>query len=36
MILLMVSIRTIKGINTEGVPCGIKWINMCFVLLIQP
>lgn len=33
---LIVSIKTIKGIRIVGVPCGIKWINMCFVLLIQP
>jgi hypothetical protein len=36
MIFLIVSIRTIKGINTGGVPCGTKCANICFVLLIQP
>jgi hypothetical protein len=36
IILLIVSIKTIKGINTGGVPCGTKWANICFVLLIQP
>lgn len=33
---LIVSIITIKGIKTEGVPCGTKWANICFVLLIHP
>jgi hypothetical protein len=33
---LIVSIITIKGIKTEGVPWGTKWANICFVLLIQP
>lgn len=33
---LIVSIITIKGIRTVGVPWGTKWANMCFVLLIQP
>jgi hypothetical protein len=36
MIFLIVSIKTIKGINTGGVPCGTKWANICFVLLNQP
>jgi hypothetical protein len=36
IIFLIVSISTIKGIKIVGVPCGIKWINMCFVLLIHP
>ena len=36
IIFLIVSIKTIKGINTGGVPCGTKWANICFVLLIQP
>lgn len=33
---LIVSIHTINGINTGGVPCGTKWANMCCVLLIHP
>jgi hypothetical protein len=33
---LIVSIKTIKGINIGGVPCGTKCANICFVLLIQP
>lgn len=33
---LIVSIITIKGIKTDGVPWGTKWANMCFVLLIHP
>jgi hypothetical protein len=33
---LIVSIRTINGIRTDGVPCGTKWANICFVLLIHP
>jgi hypothetical protein len=36
MILLIVSINTIKGIRTGGVPWGTRWANICFVLLIQP
>lgn len=36
IILLIVSIKTIKGISTGGVPCGTKWANICFVLLIHP
>jgi len=28
IILLMVSIITITGINTEGVPIGTKWVNI--------
>lgn len=36
IIFLIVSIRTIKGIKTGGVPWGTKWANICFVLLIQP
>lgn len=36
IIFLIVSIQTIKGINTDGVPWGTKWANMCWVLLIQP
>lgn len=33
---LIVSIRTMKGIKIAGVPLGIKWINMFWVLLIHP
>lgn len=33
---LIVSIHTIKGISTLGVPWGTKWANMCWVWLIQP
>jgi hypothetical protein len=33
---LMVSIHTINGINTGGVPCGTRWANICTVLLIHP
>lgn len=33
---LIVSISTIKGIKIPGVPCGTKWQNICWVLLIQP
>lgn len=36
IIFLIVSINTIKGIKTEGVPWGTKWANMCLELLIQP
>lgn len=36
IILLIVSINTIKGIRTGGVPCGTRWANICFVLLIHP
>lgn len=36
IIFLIVSIHTINGIKTEGVPCGTKWINICCVLLIHP
>jgi hypothetical protein len=36
IILLIVSITTIKGINIVGVPLGIKWINKFEVLLNQP
>lgn len=36
MIFLMVSIITIKGIKTDGVPWGTKCVNICFVLLNQP
>ena len=34
--LLIVSIKTIKGIRTGGVPCGTKCANMCWVLLNHP
>lgn len=33
---LIVSINTIKGIKTGGVPWGTRWANICFVLLIHP
>lgn len=33
---LIVSIITIKGIRTAGVPWGTKCANICFVLLIHP
>ena len=33
---LIVSINTIKGIKTLGVPWGIKWQNIWLVLMIQP
>jgi threonine/homoserine efflux transporter RhtA len=34
--LLIVSMTTINGINTVGVPCGTKCSNMWLVFLIQP
>lgn len=36
IIFLIVSIKTINGIRTGGVPWGTKWANICLVLLIQP
>lgn len=33
---LIVSIRTIKGIRTAGVPKGTKCANMCWVWLSHP
>lgn len=36
IIFLIVSIITIKGINTAGVPWGTRCANMCLVLLIHP
>lgn len=36
IIFLIVSIMTIKGINTEGVPWGTKWANICFELFNHP
>ena len=33
---LIVSINTIKGIKTFGVPWGTKWINILLKFLIQP
>lgn len=36
IIFLIVSIITIKGIRMEGVPWGIKWINICWVLFNHP
>lgn len=34
--LLIVSIKTIKGIKIFGVPWGTKWINIWLVILIHP
>lgn len=36
IILLIVSIKTIKGIKIVGVPWGIRWINICCVLFNHP
>jgi len=36
IIFLIVSIKTIKGINTGGVPWGTRWANICWVLLNHP
>lgn len=36
IIFLIVSIITIKGINTPGVPWGTRCANICLVLLIHP
>lgn len=36
IIFLIVSISTIKGIRIEGVPLGIKWINIFWVLFSHP
>lgn len=36
IILLIVSIKTIKGIKIFGVPWGIIWANICWELLIHP
>lgn len=33
---LIVSMHTIKGISTGGVPWGTKCANICIVLLIHP
>lgn len=33
---LIVSIQTIKGIRTGGVPWGTRWANIWIVLLIHP
>jgi hypothetical protein len=33
---LMVSMHTMNGISTGGVPCGTRCANMCTVLLIHP
>lgn len=33
---LIVSINTINGIKIKGVPWGTKWVNMFWVVLIQP
>lgn len=34
--LLIVSMQTMKGIKTAGVPWGTKWANICWVWLIHP
>lgn len=36
IIFLIVSIHTINGINTAGVPWGTKWANICWVLFNHP
>jgi len=36
IILLMVSIHTMKGIKAGGVPWGTKWANIWIVWLIHP
>ena len=36
IIFLIVSMQTIKGIKTPGVPCGTKWQNIFCVLFIHP
>lgn len=36
IIFLIVSIHTIKAIKEDGVPCGTKWINICWVFVDQP
>lgn len=36
IMLLIVSIQTMKGIKIAGVPIGTKWVNICWVLLIHP
>lgn len=36
IIFLIVSIITMKGIKTDGVPWGTRWANICLVLLIHP
>jgi hypothetical protein len=36
IIFLIVSMQTIKGIRTAGVPWGTKCANICCVLLIHP
>jgi len=33
---LIVSMHTIKGISTAGVPCGTRCANICCVLFIHP
>lgn len=33
---LIVSIHTIKGISTPGVPRGTRWLNIWFVLFTHP
>lgn len=36
IMLLMVSINTIKGIKANGVPWGTKWANICCVWFSHP
>jgi len=36
IILLIVSIHTMKGISRGGVPIGTRWANMWIVLLVHP
>jgi hypothetical protein len=36
MMFLIVSMHTMNGINTAGVPCGTRCSNMRFVFLIHP
>ena len=36
ILLLIVSVPTVKDISTAGAPWGVKWANICCVLLIHP
>lgn len=36
IIFLIVSIKTIKKDRAMGVPKGTKWVNIWFIILIQP
>lgn len=36
IIILIDSIKTINDIKALGVPVGMRWASICFVLLIQP